>query len=276
MINKLIIETLPKLISLCVEAGNYQVLNHLQDNKFSSKENNTPLSEIDIKSNEIISTGIRKIDKKYPIVSEEHYEDINPGDSFWIIDPLDGTRNYLNHGNEFCINIAFIKNEYPSFGLIYSPISKISYYAVEGRGSYILRNSQSSSSALKITCNTLNSNEPESDIKATILTSSSMNAKKLELITKRFVSPKIKKMSSALKFGLIASGEGDFYPRLGPTHEWDTAAGQCIIEEAGGSVVDKNMSRLKYCKNKTYLNNEFFAIGDKSYDWSDLIKSLSC
>ena len=70
--------------------------------------------------------------------------------------------------------------------------------------------------------------------------------------------------------------QGDFYPRLGPTHEWDTAAGQCIIEEAGGSVVDKNMSRLKYCKNKTYLNNEFFAIGDKSYDWSDLIKSLSC
>ena len=198
------------------------------------------------------------------------------GDSFWIIDPLDGTRNYLNHGNEFCINIAFIKNEYPSFGLIYSPISKISYYAVEGRGSYILRNSQSSSSALKITCNTLNSNEPESDIEATILTSSSMNAKKLELITKRFVSPKIKKMSSALKFGLMATGEGDFYPRLGPTHEWDTAAGQCIIEEAGGSVVDKNMSRLKYCKNKTYLNNEFFAIGDKSYDWSDLIKSLSC
>ena len=103
-----------------------------------------------------------------------------------------------------------------------------------------------------------------------------MNAKKLDLITKRFTSPKIKKMSSALKFGLIATGEGDFYPRLGPTHEWDTAAGQCIIEEAGGSVVDKNMSRLKYCKNKTYLNNEFFAIGDKSYDWSDLIKSLSC
>ena len=70
MINKLIIETLPKLISLCIEAGNYQVLNHLQENKFSSKDNNTPLSEIDIKSNEIISTGIRKIDKKYPIVSE--------------------------------------------------------------------------------------------------------------------------------------------------------------------------------------------------------------
>ena len=112
-----------------------QVSNHLQDNKFSSKDNDTPLSEIDIKSNEIISSGIRKIDKTYPIISEEHYEDINPGDSFWIIDPLDGTRNYLNHGNEFCINIAFIKNEYPSFGLIYSPISKISYYAIEGSGS---------------------------------------------------------------------------------------------------------------------------------------------
>ena len=266
MIKKLITGNLLNLVQICVEAGKYQVLNHLHDNKFTSKENNTPLSEIDIKSNDIISSGIREIDNNFPIISEEKFKGVDAGDSFWIIDPLDGTRNYLNQGNEFCINIGFIHKEYPLFGLIYSPISKFAYYAIEGSGSFFLSKKDSPT---KLACRKLRLS------KSTILTSSSMNKEKLSLITNYFTSSNVKKMSSALKFGLIASGEGDFYPRLGPTHEWDTAAGQCIIEQAGGLVVDKSMCRLKYAKNDTYLNREFFALGDNSHDWSDLVKSLS-
>ena len=108
MIEKLIYNNLLTLIDICKKAGKYQILNHLKENKYSSKKNNTPLSDIDLKSNEIISQGIKDLDINNPIISEECFEGITSGDAFWIIDPLDGTRNYLNQGSEFCINICLL------------------------------------------------------------------------------------------------------------------------------------------------------------------------
>ena len=107
-----------------------------------------------------------------------------------------------------------------------------------------------------------------------IYTSCSMNEKKLNLLISKIPNAKINKFSSALKFAAIASGDGCFYPRLGPTHEWDTAAGQCIVEEAGGVVVDKHMSRFRYNKNDTYLNQEFFVIADSEFNWKTIINQL--
>ena len=112
-----------------------------------------------------------------------------------------------------------------------------------------------------------------------IFTSIAINKNILQKISDKIKNVLFIPLSSALKFGAIASGEGSFYPRLGPTHEWDTAAGQCLIEEAGGIVVDRNMNRLKYNKNSNFLNEEFFVIGDPSYDWKsviDEVKKTSC
>ena len=107
-----------------------------------------------------------------------------------------------------------------------------------------------------------------------VYTSISINKDILKQISNSVKDVLFIKLPSALKFGAIASGDGCFYPRLGPTHEWDTAAGQCLIEEAGGAVVDKNMNRLEYNKNSNFLNNEFFVIADPSYDWKSVIDNI--
>jgi 3'(2'), 5'-bisphosphate nucleotidase len=107
-----------------------------------------------------------------------------------------------------------------------------------------------------------------------VYTSISINKSILDQISIHVGNVLFVKLASALKFGAIASGEGCFYPRLGPTHEWDTAAGQCLIEEAGGSVVDKNMERLKYNKNSKFLNDEFFVIADPTFDWKLVIDNI--
>ena len=258
-------KNIPKLISICEEAGNLQLQFHKTNIKYTSKENNTPVTEIDIKSNEIITKNIKFFSNEFPIISEENYQGIDVDNCFWIIDPLDGTKNYINNGNQFCINIAFIKNRYPIFGMIYSPIEKKIFYAIEGGGSFT---KELNKEPVPIHVNKTNSNL------INIYTSSGMNESKLNFIINKVPNIKINKFSSALKFTAIASGNGCFYPRLGPTHEWDTAAGQCIVEEAGGIVIDKFMSRFKYNKNKTYLNQEFFVIADSAFDWKEVISQL--
>jgi 3'(2'), 5'-bisphosphate nucleotidase len=260
-----IYKNIPKLINICEEVGNLQLKFHKTKIEYTSKENNTPVTDIDIKSSNIITKKIKDFSNEIPIISEENYQGINIDSCFWIIDPLDGTRNYINEGNQFCINIAFVKNNYPIFGMIYSPIEKKVFYAIEGQGSFL---KEENKEPALININKMNSNL------VNIYTSCSMNEKKLNLLISKIPNAKINKFSSALKFAAIASGDGCFYPRLGPTHEWDTAAGQCIVEEAGGIVVDKNMSRFRYNKNDTYLNKEFFVIADPKFNWKTIINQL--
>ncbi|MBT5405998.1 MAG: 3'(2'),5'-bisphosphate nucleotidase CysQ, partial [Gammaproteobacteria bacterium] len=107
-----------------------------------------------------------------------------------------------------------------------------------------------------------------------IFTSTSIRESVLEVLSKNILNYEFIKQSSALKFGNIASGEGCFYPRLGPTHEWDTAAGQALVEEAGGIVVDKFMRPLLYNKNRTFINKEFFVIADPDFDWEPIISTI--
>ena len=258
-------KNIPELINICKEVSSLQLKFHKTNIEYTSKENNTPVTEIDIESNNIITKSIKNFSNEVSIISEENYQGIHTGSCFWMIDPLDGTRNYINKGNQFCINIAFIKNNYPIFGMIYSPIEQKVFYAIEGKGSFVM---ELNKKPTQIYVNKINSNL------INIYTSSSMNEKKLNFLINEIPNVKINKLSSALKFTTIASGNGCFYPRLGPTHEWDTAAGQCIVEEAGGAVVDKYMSRFKYNKNDTYLNQEFFVIADSMFDWKDIINQL--
>ena len=107
-----------------------------------------------------------------------------------------------------------------------------------------------------------------------IYTSTSIKSVIIKNLTENLNNVEIIRYSSALKFGFIANGKGCFYPRIGPTHEWDTASGQCIIEEAGGIVVDKLMKRLQYNKNSEYLNKEFFVIGDPNFEWARIINMI--
>lgn len=267
MINqKIFKQILPKLYSICQETGQLQMKHHKSNISFSTKDNKTPVTEIDIKSNSIITKGLNELTPSIPIISEEDYEGQEKHNYFWIIDPLDGTRNYIDNGNEFCICISLIDKESPILGIIYSPVTKDFFYSYKDLGAF----HQAKSSKPK----RLTTKKMTDSTDLNIFTSSSIRKSAELILGSKFPNCNFIKRSSAIKFGSIARGDGIFYPRLGPTHEWDTAAGHSIVNEAGGAVVDKNMKPLKYNKNKSFLNNEFFVISDPSYDWKSIIDSI--
>ena len=261
-------QILPSIHEACIKAGDLQKRHHKTNLQISTKSNKTPVTQIDIDSNIIISESLSELTPEIPIISEEDYEGKSKNDSFWIVDPLDGTRDYLDNGDNFCICISLIDETYPILGIIYSPMSGNFYYAYKNEGAYLIRRENS---PIRI----MTKKVSDSD-EIQIFTSIAINKNILQQISGKIKNVLFTPLSSALKFGAIASGEGSFYPRLGPTHEWDTAAGQCLIEEAGGIVVDRNMNRLKYNKNSNFLNEEFFVIGDPSYDWKSVIDSIIC
>ncbi len=260
-------DILPSLQDISVETGKYQIKNHKEILEIRVKENQTPVTDIDITSSNMIEGALVKLTPDIPIVSEEDQTSTKRSDFFWIIDPLDGTKNYLRGNNHFCINIALIQNNEPILGLIYSPIFEIFYYAFKNFGAF--RKVKKEQPTIIKTKTMLESE------KVIVYTSSSIHEDVCKKLKKQFDNLEIITTSSALKFGYVASGQGSFYPRLGPTHEWDTASGQCIIEEAGGIVVDKSMKRLRYNKNSEYINSEFFVIGDQGFDWNEIIKSIT-
>ena len=130
-------------------------------------------------------------------------------DNFWIVDPLDGTRNYINKGENYCVNIAFISENFPIFGAIFIPSKNEFFYAIQGQGAHYVFNNKTQN--LDVTKSLTN----------TVFTSASMNKKKLNMLSDLIEDVEIEKISSAIKFGYIAKGLGNFYPRFGPTYEWD-------------------------------------------------------
>ena len=267
MLNKnRFIEILPSIQNICKEAGSLQKKYHKTNIHVSTKSNRTPVTKIDLDSNNIILKSLSELTPDIPIISEEEYDNKKKYDVFWIVDPLDGTRDYLDNGNNFCICISLIDKKFPILGVIYSPITEYFYYAYKNYGAYLMKGN---SDAVKIMTKKMSLSDSNN-----VYTSKSINKSVLKEISDNVHNALFIPLASALKFGAIASGQGCFYPRLGPTHEWDTAAGQCLIEEAGGAVVDKFMNRLEYNKNVNFLNEEFFVIGDTTYNWKKIIDNI--
>jgi len=264
--HKKFLELLPSLHNICKVTAELQIKHHKKNIIFSTKSNQTPVTEVDIQSSLIITNGLKSLTPGIPIVSEEDYDDTLAYDYFWLVDPLDGTRDYIDNGNNFCICISLISDNSPILGIIYSPISKDFYYSFKDGGAFVLKEN---SEPKKITAQKMSNTNPNK-----IFTSASIRERVLEVLAGSIINYEFIKQSSALKFGNIASGEGCFYPRLGPTHEWDTAAGQILVEEAGGIVVDKFMKPLRYNKNKIFINKEFFVISDPDYDWESIINEI--
>ena len=136
MIKENFIKFLPDLISICEQAAELQIKYHKTKINISRKYDGTPVTEIDIASSKIITTGLKSITPEIRVISEEYYSGVDASGYFWLVDPLDGTKNYINNGIQFCINIALIKDNFPILGLIYSPVTKDLYYAFKNFGSY--------------------------------------------------------------------------------------------------------------------------------------------
>lgn len=236
---------------LCTEIGSYQLLKQ-KALEVHFKSDRSPVTDVDIRSSEMIVNFIRKEFPDDIIVSEENSSHRSKENSYWLIDPIDGTKNYIKGGSQFCICISKIINNYPVFGIIYIPSTSEFYYAIKNNGCKMINNNKVSKIIIS------------DDSKKNIFLSSSIKESVIELIKSSLPSHTIIQMSSAIKFTKLASNQGVFSARLGPTYEWDTAAGQCIIEESGGIFLDREFNRFSYGLSDSFLNGPFFVLNKQS------------
>ena len=253
------------------------------------KDDRSPLTQADSRSHEII---VRKLsdgkDNPLPILSEEGrdipFKQRKQWEYFWLVDPLDGTKEFIKRNDEFTVNLALIHKSRPVLGVVYVPVKNCFYYGAEGLGSYRLDNND----GLEKTTNRKSENEQyellntilersirlpisdkqsaAGDSKLTIIGSRSHPSKELaEFVAsmrQQYRQVEFISAGSSLKLCLVAEGRADIYPRLGPTMEWDTAAGQAVVEQARGSVLDAGTDEpLRY--NKENLLNPWFIVRKK-------------
>ena len=244
---------LPQLISLTIEAGN--IIISLQSNApdYSTKKDKSPVTEADKASNKIIVNYLEKLTPNIPILSEESilipFSERKNWDKYWLIDPLDGTRDFIEGYRDYCISIALIEKNYPIFGLIYSPFEKVHYYRLPQKKSIKLLNNVSQEIFTK---------KPKRWEKI-VFGRHSQNNKQLQSHLRSKTNFETFRIGSALKFCLIAEGIYHYYPTFGKCSEWDTAAGVCILEGAGGKVLDLHGQPLQYNTKEDIKSPAFVA-----------------
>ncbi len=227
------------------------------------KSDRTPVTEADQAAHKHIVAGLKRLTPEVPVLSEESGADMHDSrrsdwDSHWLVDPLDGTKEFIRGGEEFTVNIALIHVDRPVLGVVYAPATGEMYFACEGGGAFFV--APQSDAAEKMTVR----RPPPDPLR--VLASRSHAASAVELYVSAMGVTRRRAVASSLKFCLIARGEADVYPRMGPTSEWDTAAGQVVLECAGGAVIDLSGRPFRYRKQST-LNPPFIACGDPSHDW---------
>lgn len=241
---------------LAVRAGDAILDIYNTDFSVDYKDDKSPLTEADCRSHRIIVDSLKKAWPDIPVVSEESGRQkdfaVRSGwRRFWLVDPLDGTKEFVKRNGEFTVNIALVEDRFPVLGVIYVPVSGALYYGARGMGAW--RKAGPAEDAKRIRARNIAEGEP-----LTIVQSRSHPSEALEKYLEKLNVRDSISAGSSLKFCLVAEGRGDLYARLGPTMEWDTAAGQAIVEEAGGRVVDMEGNRLSY--NKESLKNPHFIV----------------
>ena len=234
------------------------------------KQDNSPLTAADLASHELICAGLGHLEPRLPVLSEENAERIEPRERmgwkrYWLVDPLDGTKEFLKRNGEFTINIALIENGVPVLGIVHVPVSGMSYMGYAGHGAQSRdRNGETRK---------LGAAGPVDSRPVRIVGSRSHSGGELEDFAEKLGAHEFHPVGSALKFCLVASGDADVYPRLKPTCEWDTAAGQAVLEAAGGAVVKLDGTPLRYNGRESLVNPNFIASGDPERDYAVVLSA---
>lgn len=230
------------------------------------KEDNSPLTVADLAANHVIQSNLKKLVPDLPVISEESaavdFEIRSTWRRYWLVDPLDGTREFIKRNDEFTVNIALVEEGRPTLGVVYAPALELMYSGSVATGAI---RQQGSAVPAPIRARSL-------DAANLVIAGSRSHAGErmqafLQNVSEDLAPPQLISMGSSLKICLVAEGGADVYPRLGPTSEWDTAAAQAVLEHAGGSLVDATGSPLRYNTKASLLNPEFFARGRTPHAW---------
>ena len=241
-----------KALDIAKEAGKVILEVYNTNFKVSYKQDQSPLTIADKRSHKIIVTKLKELTPQFPILSEEGkdipYEVRRQWEYFWLVDPIDGTKEFINRNGEFTVNIALIEKNRPVLGIIYVPVKNILYYAQRGKGAFKLEGE-------KLIRLRVNKNISKNGYR--VIISRSHATREVDDFLKDISIKEKISAGSSLKFCLVAEGRADIYPRFSPTMEWDTAAGQAIVEQTRGKVISFETSTpLKY--NKVNLLNPWF------------------
>lgn len=258
---------LEDVMALAIKAGHEILRIYETDYAIEHKDDMTPLTEADMAAHHIIDAGLQKLTPDIPILSEESakipFRERQQWTRYWLVDPLDGTREFIKRNGEFTVNIALIENGEPVLGVVYAPVIRMSYYARRGAGAFRKENGKPASP--------IQTRRPCAS-PVLVAGSRSHRGDSLNAYLERLEDYEVISVGSSLKSCMVAEGSADIYPRLGPTSEWDTAAAQCIVEEAGGRLTDTHMQTLRYNTKDSLLNPHFFVFGDPDRDWSEYLE----
>ena len=229
------------------------------------KQDASPLTEADNAAHGLLVEGLCALTPEIPVISEESDEvakgSVTTGNLFWLVDPLDGTKEFIKGTNQFTVNVALIEAGRPVVGIVHAPAFNLTYYGLLDSGSW-RQNGDEHPIAISI--------RPADSARMSVVASKDHAGPLVEAMLGRLSSPQLQSMGSSLKFCLVAEGEADLYLRDLPTMEWDTAAAQCVVEGAGGGVCSLNGMPLQYSK-AGLRNPAIMTVGDVGYDWTALI-----
>lgn len=255
--NSLYVNWIPQVLALAQKASE-AILDIYQkkDYQIQNKQDLSPVTVADLLSHQIILSGLADIDNSLPVISEEGpaipYEIRAKWPRFWLVDPLDGTRDFIKGTGEFSVNIALVEGHTPVLGVVAVPLKNHFYWSVKGGQAYF----QDSSGAVHPI-------QSQKKLRFPIRMAMSRYSKEKKgwsQLLQRLKHYEILYTSSSVKMCLIAQGDIDLYPRFGATGEWDTAAPQCILTSAGGHVVDLSGNTLEYNRHDTLDNPSFYAV----------------
>ena len=253
---------LPTVIDIAVAAGRDILRIYEADFDVTLKRDRSPLTEADLAAQRTIGAGLAALTPEIGMLGEESapavFEQRRSWQTLWLVDPLDGTREFVKRNGEFTVNIALIHRGETVLGVVYAPVTGIAYAAARGSGAF-RRSAAGERTPLHVTAT--------APATLRVLASRSHGDAVLDRMLERLGTTQRISVGSALKFGLLAEGVADLYVRRGSTSEWDTAAGHAVVLEAGGAVVDFTGRPLRYNERDTLINPSFIAYADASQDW---------
>ncbi len=262
-----------ELIALTRKAGDAILQIYRTDFEVTLKTDASPLTQADLAAHRIIEEGLQKLTPEIPLLSEESqppaYSIRQTWPRYWLVDPLDGTREFVNKNGEFTVNIALIENHEPTFGVVGVPVQSLVYTGDIERGA--LRHDADGS--VRLTGRTMAQRNA-----VVVVASRSHGGDRLEnyieSLGECFGTVSRTPVGSSLKLCILAEGAADLYPRLGPTSEWDIAAAHAVLSAAGGALWAVDGSRLEYNRKESFLNPEFFAVADGAFAWKQALPAV--
>ena len=259
---------LNQVLLIAYQAGKHLQQFYQKQVHVELKEDNTPVTEADLFVSQFLTEKLTALFPNVPVLSEENchisFEERKNWKEYWLIDPLDGTQQFINRTDQFSVLITLVRKNKPVLSVIHAPILSTTYYAMRDFGTFKKQVDQ----VKKLTKNTLNFDRP---LRIAVGATTSQD-KVRSILPKDFLCEFVVVGSSSLKSGLVAEGAVDCYVRLGQTGEWDTAGAEVLLGETHGAIFDSHFEPLTYNQRETLINPHFVMVGDQSLDWRSVFQ----